>query len=153
MKAVVLLDDLDMDEGSRVIASTSVRLGWDGVWYELDLTSEHHADLWEGIKPYLKAGRRVQAARAPEVKPARERAAIEAAEASPSVPRYGRVVLHHAVDTTPHRYWKNLREWAAANGYAIKQHKDNTYSYPVDMVEEYERHLSLLDRKAEARAS
>lgn len=147
MKAVVLLDDLELHEGGNVIASTPVRLGWDGIWYDLDLTDEHARDLFNGLKPYLEAGRR--ASTAPAVDAGRERAAIEAASADPSIPRHGRVVLYHAVGKTTRTYWREFREWAAANGYEIRQYQDRTYSHPVDLVEEYERHLALLDRKSE----
>jgi len=145
MKMIVLVDEMDLVEGRKVIADNTVRLGWDGTWYELDLTDEHTADLWHGIKPYLDAARKVDAPRL-AIDP-RSQQAITAAGAGPEVPRYGRVYLWHAVGTTMRDYWKKFRTWAYANGYEIKQHQDKTYSYTVDMVEEYERHLSRLDKE------
>lgn len=153
MKAVVVLDDLELAEGNRVVGGTTVTIGWDGEWFELDLTDEHAADLWGGLQPYLKAARRIEGKRQvlpPAVESGRERAAIQAAEADPSIPRYGRVVLYHAVGITTREYWRKFREWCASNGYVLKQYDDKTYSYPVDLVEEYERHLSLLDRRDQA---
>lgn len=145
MKAVVLLDDLDLSEGQRRIASTPVRLGWDGEWYDLDLSDEHAQDLWNGIQPYLKAGRQVQHSGP------REGKSLKEIEADPSVPRYGRVALYHAAGMTSRAYWTGFRAWAASNGYTIKQYKDRTYQHPVALVEKYERHLSSLDRQRAAR--
>lgn len=147
MKAVVILDDLDLAEGTSQIASHSVRLGWDGEWYDLDLSDEHAQDLWNGIEPYLKAARR-QHHKAAAVEQDRKPLAVEA---DPDIPRYGRVVLYHAVGLTPREYWRRFRKWASANGYEVRQMRDRTYYHPVDAVEMYERHLSAIDRQ-EAKA-
>jgi len=141
---IAQVDDLELNEGRHVFADTSVRLGWANVWYDLDLTDEHAADLWAGIQPYITAGRKVDTHH--PVIDSRSQRAIEAADAGPEVPRYGRVILWHAVGITTRVYWKQFRAWADANGYTIKQHKDRTYSYTVDMVEEYEHHLARLDK-------
>ena len=51
---VVLFDDLD---GSP--ADETVMFGLDGVTYEIDLTTEHAAELRNAIEPWATKGRRV----------------------------------------------------------------------------------------------
>lgn len=138
--AVIAYDDLEYAEGRNVIAGHSVIVGFregrGDVWYELDLTDEH-AEL---LERYRKAGRRIS----PHQQPAPVRDTED-------VPRYGRVLLWHAVGISIRMYWRNYRAWAHSRGYQTSTDGGNV-SYRVDEVEEYERYLSGLDRTAAARA-
>ena len=51
---VRLIDDLDGSD-----AQLTVRFGWDGIAYEIDLTSEHAEAFAAAVRPYLDAARRV----------------------------------------------------------------------------------------------
>lgn len=53
---VLLSDDLDGSE-----ASTTVRFGWDGVAYEIDLSAANAAAFAAAVEPYVAAARRVSA--------------------------------------------------------------------------------------------
>ena len=104
MKAIVTLDDLDVAAGfSPLSATQQVRIGWDGTWYELDLSDEHAAELWSSVEPYLRAGRRRQ-------EQARQDERHEAV-ASEGVPRQGGVNLYHAAGVPIRQYKRELREW------------------------------------------
>jgi hypothetical protein len=144
VKSIVSLDDLDLQEGLQTVAHGMVRLGWDGVWYELDLSNEHARDLWYGIEPYIKAGRR-EHARAKEAAPATERAAIES-----GVPRRSGVALYHAVGVPVRDYLKGLRKWADATGVEIEKKISagvEYYSYHKEHYQGYESWLSEQDRQ------
>lgn len=80
-------DDLELPH-ARVEASTTVSLGLDGRWVELDLTREHDDELREMLKPYLDAGR----------KPSNRQQAV------PKTRRPQR-----------RSYFRGLREWANAS--------------------------------------
>jgi hypothetical protein len=84
---LILTDDID---GSS--AAETVLFGIDGVTYEIDLTSEHAAELRDALTKYIEHGRKVGT-------PARGRAAGRGARAT------GRDYVPAAV-----------REWAASQG-------------------------------------
>jgi hypothetical protein len=90
-----LVDDLDgslleVGEGETVLFSL------DGAAYEVDLTSEHAAELRRTLEPYIAAGRRVGSARpGPSARAARGPGA--------------------------HRDYAPIREWAKQNGYAVSE--------------------------------
>ena len=51
--SIILVDDLDGAE-----ADETVRFGLDGTSYEIDLTSEHAAELREALAPYVGHARK-----------------------------------------------------------------------------------------------
>ncbi|WP_342024850.1 Lsr2 family protein [Arthrobacter citreus] len=54
-KQVLLIDDLSGDD-----AQETVKFALDGAQYEIDLTTEHAAELREKLSPYLSSGRRLR---------------------------------------------------------------------------------------------
>lgn len=54
-RQVLLVDDLTGDD-----AQETVKFSLDGTQYEIDLTSEHAAELREKLSPYLSSGRRLR---------------------------------------------------------------------------------------------
>jgi hypothetical protein len=59
MKELVpaLWDDLDRVEKDEKIPADHTRfLGWEGEWYELDMTTEHTAEIETFLARYIKAG-------------------------------------------------------------------------------------------------
>src|SRR5215469_5575595 len=52
-KKLVAFDDLTGAE-----ADSTHYIGIDGTWYELDLTSEHFAEMERDIERYIRAGRK-----------------------------------------------------------------------------------------------
>lgn len=62
---VHLIDDLDGGEGDESIEYT-----FDGIDYEIDLSTEHAADLRECLAPYLAVSRRKYTPRAQSAAPA-----------------------------------------------------------------------------------
>lgn len=50
-----LIDDLT----PTVEASETVRFGCDSIWYDIDLSDKHAADLRKALAKYIEAGRRV----------------------------------------------------------------------------------------------
>ncbi|MFB9796452.1 Lsr2 family protein [Arthrobacter citreus] len=54
-KQVLLIDDLTGDD-----AQETVKFALDGTQYEIDLTTEHAAELREKLNPYLSSGRRLR---------------------------------------------------------------------------------------------
>lgn len=51
---IQLIDDLDGSE-----ADQTVRFGWDGFQYELDLTDKHADEMMAALEVYIQAARRV----------------------------------------------------------------------------------------------
>lgn len=54
-RQVLLIDDLTGED-----AQETVKLALDGAQYEIDLTTEHAADLREKLGPYISNGRRLR---------------------------------------------------------------------------------------------
>ena len=54
-KQVLLIDDLTGED-----AQETVKFGLDGNQYEIDLTTEHAAELREKLNPYVSNGRRLR---------------------------------------------------------------------------------------------
>jgi hypothetical protein len=137
--AVITYDDLDYAEGNHTIASMSAIIGWrlgaKEEWFELDLTDEHYRELVR----FLDAGRKVGEQRPQPLQDA------------DGVPRYGSVLLWHAVGVSIRRYWKDYRAWAASHGYQVTTEGGNV-SYVVWQVQEYENYLATLDRSRQQQA-
>jgi len=132
MKAFVLLDDLSMLNGERRVAAGPFRFGWDGEDYEVDLTVEHADALFQHIKPYIDAARKVrrQGPRpvvtvVPEM--AKPPKAIEA-----EFPVMNGVLLRHCANKSRRAlrdYLHRHREWMAAKGTPVGASPNNTYYY------------------------
>lgn len=88
-------DDLDLQQGQRTPASTTVTLSLDGRTVELDLHGRHVAELTSLLAPYFDAGRKPDQA------------------TLPGVPRKG---THRAGIRA---YNKAMRAWGEANGYPV----------------------------------
>ena len=144
MKAIVTLDDLDVASGQGALPHTvQVRLGWDGTWYELDLTDFHAEELWEAVRPYLEAGRREEHQPLP-------RPDAKALTASQQVPVAKGVALHHAAGVPMRVYVKGLRKWAADTGVELETYVSpggiRSYKYQAEHYRGYEAWLSDQDR-------
>lgn len=81
----VLVDDIDGSPGDR-----TVRFGWDGTTYEIELSNKNVAAFEKALKPYLEAARRIRGGRA-----------------------------RRAVGHADKRDLAAVREWAAQNGFAV----------------------------------
>jgi nucleoid-associated protein Lsr2 len=118
---IQMFDDLVWAaERKRVPADESVRLGVDGLWYELDLTAQHAADLKVVLRPYL-----VAAEVAEDVYPDRPKRSKR-----PNNP------VHLAFN-------RGLREWAKSMGREAEYHPDTGgYYYPKQLKEDYREWLA-----------
>lgn len=85
-RQILLIDDLTGED-----AQETVRVALDGAQYEVDLTSEHAAELREKLSPYISAGRRLRGG---------------------STGRSARRDSAPRSDDS-----RKIREWAIANGY------------------------------------
>ncbi|MCC9196860.1 Lsr2 family protein [Arthrobacter sp. zg-Y820] len=85
-KQVLLIDDLNGED-----AQETVKFALDGAQYEIDLTTEHAAELREKLSPYLSSGRRLRGAAA------------------------GRTARRESAPRSDDS--RKIREWAIANGY------------------------------------
>jgi Lsr2 len=144
MKMFVALDDRVWAEDSAMVpAAETVIFAIDGTEYEIDLAEANAAKLRGALSEWLPYARKVSRQR-------KEQPALEAAPAE-GIPRYGRVLLHHAVGKQMRQYWKGCREWCEERGYPTKTDGGNYY-ISADHVEEYERYLDDADRLRIARA-
>jgi hypothetical protein len=96
---VRLVDDLDGSE-----ADESVEFTLDGMSLEIDLSKDNAAKLRDILAPYVAAGRRG------DRRPARRQQRVEKVPADPVVP---------AAPAAPRESTGPIREWAAANGFAV----------------------------------
>jgi hypothetical protein len=87
-----LRDDLD---GS--VATTTVKFGWNGTEYEIDLSKKNASDLESALRPFVSAGRRASG-------PSVRKAATKTAAAKPSA---SKVSL------------EEVRAWASKNGHKV----------------------------------
>lgn len=55
--AILTWDDVELAAGRKVPAASTVMLGLDGEWVELDLTAENEASLRATLAAWLEAGR------------------------------------------------------------------------------------------------
>ncbi len=55
--SVILVDDIDGSDGSPV---TTVQIGLDGVWYEIDLNEDNNRRLREGLEQFIPHARKVR---------------------------------------------------------------------------------------------
>ena len=85
-RQILLIDDLTGEE-----AQETVRLALDGAQYEVDLTSEHAAELREKLSPYVSGGRRLRGGSS------------------------GRSTRRETTSRSDDS--RKIREWAIANGY------------------------------------
>ncbi|MDN3481201.1 Lsr2 family protein [Arthrobacter sp. APC 3897] len=83
---VLLIDDLTGED-----AQETVKVGLDGAQYEIDLTSEHAAELREKLSPYISSGRRLRGGSS------------------------GRSARRESAPRSDNS--RMIREWAIANGY------------------------------------
>jgi len=133
VKAVVLLDDLSVLKGERRVAAGSFRFGWDGEDYEVDLTEEHADTLFQHLKPYIDAARKVRrqgprpaVVPQPQPQPQPPRA-IEA-----EFPMMRGVLLRHCTGksrTELREYLRRHREWMSAKGTPVGASPNDTYYY------------------------
>lgn len=142
MMSVVRLDDVHRHhEDKVVVADKTVTLGWDGVWYELDLTTEHDAVLWESIRPFIEAGRRVEAKDAAAVKH----------EDTADIPKRAGVLCYHNVGVSTRRYHERLREYWEGEGRPVQRTVNENgvawYNYLAEHYKGFEAHLTELDRQ------
>jgi hypothetical protein len=119
--AVLSWDDfhLRQQEGYKVPAETTVTIGLNGDWYELDLTAANAGTVMEQIADWAAAGRK------PESPP------------RPSAPQRG-------PDRRNRAYNKAMRDWADENGFEYVTAK-GSYFYGRDLLTAYERHLACTD--------
>lgn len=101
-----LIDDLDGKP-----AEETVQFGWAGTSYEIDLSSKNAAALEKALAKYVAAGRRVGST--------------------------GRIARPSSVASTADigrkEYLRNIRTWAAANGYEARRGR-----IPAVVVSAYE---------------
>lgn len=141
-------DDLDAAQGQNVPAEGTYYLGWDGEWFELDMTTAHGQELFGKILPYIDAARRTSQPPEKPIKPLAS--AVQLALEAGEVPMHGSVPLKHAVGFENIKdYWTLYRQWAVKRGYEVNL---NSYYYPVARVREYEEHLDRLDQLAAEKA-
>jgi Lsr2 len=103
----VLIDDLDGSEGA-----TTVTLGWNGDWRELDLSKRNLASLSRTLDRYWKVGRPVPGDRQPTTR--RSKAASSRSAKAKRDP-------------------KRIRAWATENGIAVPARG----RIPVDVERKY----------------
>lgn len=94
------LDDLDLAEGHETDADEKVTIGFNGQWWELDLSETHFLDLSQFLLPFLQAGRK------PSNGTRRSRPRNE-----PSGTNSGK-----NYDTRPRSYYTGLRGWLSGKG-------------------------------------
>lgn len=102
-----LVDDIDgtvLESGE----GETVHFSLNGVAYEIDLTSEHAAELTSALQPYVSAGRRAQGAPSFRTSPARKRT-----QRDPEIAA--------------------IRVWANDNGHAVSERG----RIPLTVVEAY----------------
>lgn len=102
-------DDLDNASGRRTRAQATVKVGFEGKWWELDLGAVNLMRLQEDLRPYIEAGRPVKG----DVSPPRHPVAIENGKPGP---QHG---LRLREWEKGRDYGKALREFARENGYSI----------------------------------
>lgn len=110
---VLLKDDLD---GS--VADTTVRFGWNGATYEIDLSNANAEALATAIAPYLAGARRIAGRRARRAatsptrtsRPGNDRAAIRAWAAQNGFKVAERGRISHAVIDAYHKAAGETRE-------------------------------------------
>src|SRR4051794_40529095 len=90
---VVLVDDLDGSE-----AATTIRIGWNGEWRELDLNDKNFAAIDKALEKYWNAARPVRGSSRGPARPARRSGGrdprairVWAAENGIPVPQRGRI--------------------------------------------------------------
>jgi hypothetical protein len=60
---IITLRSCDLHgEGDDVEASETLRLGYDGAWYEIDLCKEHSGEVGEILQSWISRGRRPDSA-------------------------------------------------------------------------------------------
>jgi hypothetical protein len=142
MITVVTWDDIDAAEDRLPPLARTVKLGWDGIWYELDLNDLHQQELWEAIEPFLRVARRERKVT--------EQAKPQAITAGADVPKESGVYLYHAVGVSMRAYMKGLRKWAAEHGDPLELRDypggSKGYSYLARHYQGYENWLSDQDR-------
>lgn len=111
---VVVKDDLDHDLGAEVTR----RVGLDGLWWEVDLTAAHSAELDAALKAYVTVGRLLKGGKpistdlrvdapAPHMTAPSRRAASQSRPVSAAEP------IDHAA-----RRWRNrVNEWGRTTGH------------------------------------
>ena len=102
-----LIDDIDGSEAVRTL-----RFGWEGVDYEIDLSEVHLEVIDEAVSPFVEAARRIGGpvrpgrSRRPRTNPRIVDAEIVGGEVEPN---------GHVVDASP----DTVRRWAVANGFEV----------------------------------
>lgn len=111
---VLIKDDLDR----TLIADQTHYVGFDGQWYEMDLTSDHAEELALAVARFLGAGRKVSAdevVKPRKLKPAHVQAVVESKALN-----------------------KQVREWAKAQVPPLPVSSSNGYKIPPATLQAYE---------------
>jgi hypothetical protein len=111
-----LWDDLERleDPAARVAADHTRFLGWEGRWYELDMTTIHTLEIEAFLEPYLKAGTLTD--NPPRVKR----------------PGLGGAILKANEEN------KKKAAWADAHGYPYTTRKAGGFYFPVRTERAYQ---------------
>lgn len=117
----IIEDDLDGSEGARTI-----KFGFDGAHYEIDLNDEHASELEALLAPYIGSARRGRGGRGP----ARRTNARMNSSTPPAHPLTGRAQLSTEKGFSP----KEVRQWALANNVDVPK----MGRVPNAVVEQYE---------------
>jgi hypothetical protein len=59
---IITLRSCDLHGDEDVEASDTVRVGFDGAWYEIDLCKEHGAEVGDTLQGWISRGRRPESA-------------------------------------------------------------------------------------------
>lgn len=131
--SVRVFDDLDYArDGLRNEAVTTITVGLDGTWRELDLTRDNEKSVRAVLEELLNAGR--ERGEAP-VLPAKR--------------------IYHAPRPERANFFKGLREWcqqtgrrnAADTGWAYQTSISLQYYYGKEVVEQYQAYLDQQARR------
>ncbi|WP_442864134.1 histone-like nucleoid-structuring protein Lsr2 [Arthrobacter sp. ATA002] len=93
-RQVLLIDDLTGDD-----AQETVKFALDGAQYEIDLTTEHAAELREKLAPYVSSGRRQRGERRAAALGVKPRRAATTAERSVNGPLPMAISQVHAAES------------------------------------------------------
>lgn len=121
-QVVAVSDDVHFkQEGKRVQATTTVSLGYQGEWRELDLTDAHDQELYDAIRKFWDAGAKID-----------------------------QPVRHKRPDRAPsparRKFLRELRAWADSQGRSqIYRTTTGSHYYPVALRAEFCKETGATD--------
>ena len=151
MKEIVTTtyDDIALvRHGEHVPGARSVRIGWEGQWWTIDLAAENEETLWgwldenvlsiatpETVEPACPVITAEPVAE--EIKPELTTNEVERYKLADTIIANGKSRPRRRRLKT-REYYAELRAWAARAGIEIKQSSGSTYLYPKHVVEQFE---------------